>query len=288
MFAPSLRCIDSESPSDTASCFSGVEGDRCATVALADLAALLAISLPVPPSIGCITFPVRRIKPGETLHRAGDKFASIHVVRSGCFKSVSVDTGGTEAVLGFPMGGDVVGLDGFDSGRYAADVVALDMSTVAVVPFERLAQLARQHPCIEHLLYSLFSRELTHNQGMFWLLGKLTAEARLATFLLELAERFGRLGYSRTSFTLRMTRQEIGSFLGLKLETVSRTLSAFAAAHLIEVDRRAVTLCNVAGLRRILEPQTQVCVNHNGSNTRRASSGFVREQRWLAPMALAA
>jgi hypothetical protein len=123
---------------------------------------------------------------------------------------------------------------------------------------------------------------------MFWLLGKLTAEARLATFLLELAERFGRLGYSRTSFTLRMTRQEIGSFLGLKLETVSRTLSAFAAVHLIEVDRRAVTLCNIAGLRRILEPQTQVCVNHNSSDTRRASSGFVREQRWLAPMALAA
>lgn len=288
MLAPSLRCIDSESPSDTASRLSGVHSDRCTTVTLADLAALLAIPLQVPPSVGYITFPVRRIKPGDTLHRAGDKFSSIHVVRSGCFKSVSVDAGGTEAVLGFPMGGDVVGLDGFDSGRYAADVVALDMSTVAVVPFERLTQLAREHPCIEHLLYSLFSRELTHSQGMFWLLGKLSADARIATFLLELAERFGRLGYSRTSFTLRMTRQEIGSFLGLKLETVSRTLSAFAAMHLIEVDRRAVTLCDIAGLRRILEPLTQGCANHNSGNARRAGSVSTRDQRWLAPMALAA
>ena len=92
---------------------------------------------------------------------------------------------------------------------------------------------------------------------MFWLLGTLSAEARLASFLLELSERFGRLGYSRTAFALRATRQEIGSYLGLKLETVSRTLSAFAAAGLLEIDRRDVTLLDLEGLRRIVDPALQ-------------------------------
>src|ERR1700752_2508941 len=92
---------------------------------------------------------------------------------------------------------------------------------------------------------------------MFWLLGTLSAEARLASFLLDLSERFGRLGYSRTAFALRATRQEIGSYLGLKLETVSRTLSAFAAAGLVDIDRRKVVLRDAIGLRRIIDPSIQ-------------------------------
>jgi CRP/FNR family transcriptional regulator len=225
-----------------------------AKVRFADLAAMLGIALPDEHRFLDLTFPVRRVKAGEALHRAGDEFKAIYVVRSGFFKTVSIDTTGAELVLGFPMGGDVVGLDGVDSGHYLADVIALDISSVAMIPFAQLSQLAREHPCVEKLLYSLFSRELVHKHAMFWLLGTLSAEARVASFLLELSGRFHRLGYSRTSFALRATRQEIGSYLGLKLETVSRTLSAFAAAGLMNIDRRQVTLRDLDGLHRVVDP----------------------------------
>jgi CRP/FNR family transcriptional regulator len=229
-----------------------------ATAKFGDLISLLGVAMPADGRLLDTQFPVRKVRAGETLHRAGDKFKALYIVRSGFFKTVSVDAAGAELVFGFPMGGDVVGVDGIDSGRYLADVVALDISSVAVIPFAQLSQLARDHPCVERLLYSLFSRELMHKQTMCWLLGTLSAEARLASFLLDLSDRFGRLGYSRTEFTLRATRQEIGSYLGLKLETVSRTLSAFAAARLVDIDRRRVTLRDVAGLRRLVDPGAEV------------------------------
>jgi CRP/FNR family transcriptional regulator len=228
-----------------------------ATVSLADLAPAFGTTIAADTPLAGVTFSVRRVKAGETLYRAGDKFDAIYAVRSGFFKTVSVEPGGAEVVLAFPMGGDLVGLDGLDSGRYPADVVALDTSHVAVLSFARLVQLGREHPPIERLLYTLFSRELVRDHGMIWLLGTLGAEARVAAFLLDLSERFGRLGYSRASFALRMTRQELGSYLGIKLETVSRTLSAFAAAGLIEVDRRLVALRDPAGLRRVVEPRDE-------------------------------
>ena len=209
------------------------------------------------PRFAEVTFSVRRLKAGETLYRAGDRFHAIYAVRSGFFKTVCLEPAGTEVVLAFPMGGDLVGLDGLDPDRYTADVIALDTSHVAVLPFARLVQLGREYPSIERLLYSVFSRELVRDHGMIWLLGTLSAEARVAAFLLDLSERFGRLGYSRTSFALRMTRQELGSYLGIKLETVSRTLSAFAAAGLISVDRRLLILRDPADLRRIVEPRDE-------------------------------
>jgi CRP/FNR family transcriptional regulator len=226
----------------------------CALATLADLASAFGLDVLVPEIAG-ITFPVRRLKAGDTLVRAGDRFDAVYVIRSGFFKTVRTDTGGNEMVLALPMGGEAIGLDAIDSGRHTADVIALDASLVAIVPFARLAQLAREHPCLERALFRAFSRELCREHGMIWLLGTRDAEARLAAFLLDLSERFGRLGYSRIAFELRMTRQEIGSYLGIKLETVSRTLSGLAARGLIAVDRRTVTLNDIAGLRRILEPR---------------------------------
>jgi CRP/FNR family transcriptional regulator len=243
-----------------------------AKVRFTDLVAMLGTALPDEHRFADLTFPVRRIKAGDALHRAGDEFKALYVVRSGFFKTVSIDTAGAELVLGFPMGGDVVGLDGVDSGHYLADVIALDISSVAVIPFAHLSQLAREYPCVERLLYSLFSRELVHKHAMFWLLGTLSAEARVASFLLDLSDRFGRLGYSRTSFALRATRQEIGSYLGLKLETVSRTFSAFAASGMMDIDRRQVSLRDVAGMRRVVDP------NAAGATGERATTSAARQQ----------
>jgi len=270
MFDSALGEINSDACDDCGVANSRYAYESRTSVKFTDLAPLLGAELPVGHNLASVSFSVRRVKPGEALYRAGDSFNAIYVVRSGFLKTVSVDAGGAEMVLGFPMGGDVIGLEGVDSGRYTADVVALDMSNAAVIPFARLAQLGREHPCIERLLFALFSRELVQKHRMFRLLGTLGAEARLSSFLLGLADRFGKLGYSRKSFTLRMTRQEIGSHLGMKLETVSRTLSAFAAAGLIEVDRRAVTLSDVDGLRRLVEPHKKECAERQITRIQRS------------------
>lgn len=228
-----------------------------ASVKFADLLPVLDAQMHPDRRLFDVAFPVRMVKAGETLFRAGDKFNALYIVRSGFFKTVSVDPSGGELVLGFPMGGDVLGFDGIDSDQYTADVIALDISSAAVIPFTQLARLAREHRCVERLLYAIFGRELAHKHAMFRLLGTLSAEARIARFLLDLSERFARLGYSRTSFALRATRQEIGSYLGLKLETVSRTLSAFAATGLVDIDRRQVGLRDVDALRLIVDPAWQ-------------------------------
>jgi len=227
-----------------------------AVVGLSELAAMFGVPIDVTAGIPDVEFPVRRLQPGETLCRAGDEFEALYVVRSGFLKTVSLDGGGNEQVLAFPMRGDAIGVDGFDRGHYTADAIALDTCHVVIVPFARIAGLASRIPGIERLIYAIFNRELVHSHNMVRLLGMLNAEARVAAFLLDLSERCGRLGCSRSSFVLRMTRQEMGSYLGIKLETVSRALSAFAASGLIDVSRREVMLNDVQGLRRKLESPT--------------------------------
>lgn len=226
------------------------------SISLSALAALVDMTLPADARLERVTFPVRRLKRGDMLHRAGDCFDAIYVVRSGFLKTVSIDAGGAEQVIAFPMAGEAIGLDGFDSGYYGLDLVALDMTTVVVLSFARLSELGRELPCIERLLCTVFSRELARTRRMARLLGSLSAEARVASFLLDLSERFGRLGYSRTSFELRMTRHEIGSYLGMKLETVSRTFSALAAAGLIRVNGKAIELRDSAALRCLVTPES--------------------------------
>ena len=217
------------------------------------LADLLGVPLDVPADMAGVEFAVRRLHAGESLCRAGEEFESLYVVRSGFLKTVSFDGAGNEQVLAFPMRGDTVGVDGFDRGHFTEDAIALDSCHVIVVPFARIAGLGRHIPRLEKIIYSIFNRELVHRQNMVKLLGMLNAEARVATFLLDLSERFGRLGCSKSTFVLRMTRQELGSYLGIKLETVSRALSAFAALGLMDVSRREMVLNDVAGLRCKLE-----------------------------------
>jgi len=226
-----------------------------ASMALPELAALLGSPANPEALDSGVIFPVRRLKPGETLCRAGDEFAALYVVRSGFLKIVSVDPFGNEQVLSFPMRGDVIGLGSVEPGYYTADAIALDTCHVIAVSFERIASLAFRLPMLARLLYSVFSRELARRQNMIRLLGMLNAEARVAAFLLDLSDRFAQMGCSRSSFVLRMTREELGSYLGIKLETVSRALSAFAAAGLVAVDRRQVTLKDMEKLRAVLEPR---------------------------------
>lgn len=155
----------------------------------------------------------------------------LYAIRSGFFKICIADQEGREQVTGFHMMGEIMGMDAISTEAHAWSAVALEDSEVCDVPFGRLEELSRDIPSLPRHFHQIMSREIVRDQGEMLLLGSMQAEDRLATFLLNLSQR----GYSATCFNLRMTREEIGSYLGLKLETVSRTFSTFQEDGLINV-----------------------------------------------------
>ncbi len=230
------------------------QGHEGANLSVRELTRLLHIDYPDEIWLARTAFALRRVREGEALVHAGDKFHSLYVVRSGCFKTVYTDYSGSEQVLAFPMCGDLMGADGIDCGHYSSTAVSLDTSEVVIVPLASLARLVNECASLEDLLYRVLSRELVRVQNMAWTLGTLGAEGRVAAFLLNLSARLGALGYSRCSFNLRMTRQEIGSYLGLKLETVSRALSALNTAGIIQVHQRSIDITDADALRGVVDP----------------------------------
>jgi CRP/FNR family transcriptional regulator, anaerobic regulatory protein len=196
-------------------------------------------------------FQRRRVKAGQWAFGTGDKFEAVYVVYSGFLKNVLIDEAGNEQILGFPMKGDMLGMDGLHGECYASQSTALTDCELVVIPFRELSHLGHECTMLENWLYRAISRELVREHAVIGLLGTLGAEARVARFLVSLSSRFAALGYSSIDFNLRMTRQEIGSYLGLTLETVSRSLSALHDAGLIRVHQRAVTLVDIDALRTL-------------------------------------
>jgi CRP/FNR family transcriptional regulator len=199
-----------------------------------------------------IAFTRRLIRRGERLFDAGSKFRSIYAVRSGFFKTNLIDVDGREQVTGFFMSREILGMDGLGSGRYAGSAISLEDSDVCVVPYSLIEEMGREVPSLQRLLYSVLAREVTRGHGIMLLLGSMSGQQRLAAFLINLSRRFQRRGYSGSRFILRMTRDEIGSYLGLKLETVSRLFSAFHRDGLIDVQLKEVAIIDIKGLERVL------------------------------------
>ncbi len=194
-----------------------------------------------------VVYTRKRVKRGETLYRSGEAFESLYAVRSGFFKSSVVLEDGRDQVIAFHMAGEIVGMDGIGTERHAADVIALEDSEVCVIPYARLEEAGLQRQ-----LHKVMSRELVRDQGVMMLLGTMRAEERLAAFLLNLSQRFVARGYSSNEFHLRMTRDEIGSYLGLSLETVSRLFSRFQTDELISVQQKHIRILDVQGLRAVM------------------------------------
>jgi len=192
-----------------------------------------------------------QFKTGQRIHTIGQPFDTLYIVHSGFLKTVLIDEFGNEQVLSFPMKGDLFGVDGIHTRRYASEAVALSNCDLILLPFKKFIALGRTHAELEHAMYSVMSRELVREQAMVSMLGALSAEARVARFLISLSERFAEMGYSSKLFNLRMTRHEIGSYLGLTLETVSRTLSAFNEIGLISVDQRSIGIKDADALRTL-------------------------------------
>jgi CRP/FNR family transcriptional regulator len=224
----------------------------CSTCGLRELCLPIGLSNAELARLDDLVLVRRNLKRGDHLFRAGDTFQSLYAVRSGFFKAKVLLADGREQVTGFHMAGEVIGMDGIGTEQHSCDAVALEDSEVCVIPFSRLEQLSREVPALQQHLHKVMSREIVREHGVMMLLGSMRAEERLAAFLLNLAQRLGARGYSTTEFNLRMTREELGSYLGLKLETVSRVFSRFQEDGLISVHQKYTQIKDAAGLERIL------------------------------------
>jgi CRP/FNR family transcriptional regulator, anaerobic regulatory protein len=199
-----------------------------------------------------LVFNRSRVRRGERLYSIGDRFTSLYTVRNGFFKSTARLENGRDQVTGFSMPGEVLGTDDIGQERHTCNVIALENSDVCAIPFTGLQKLAQKIPSLQRQVLKMMSREIVREHEMILLLGSMNAEQRLAVFLLNLSQRFAAFGHSPSEVNLRMTRMEIGSYLGLNLATVSRTFSILQEQRLIGVRWRSVRILNSTGLGRLM------------------------------------
>jgi len=198
-------------------------------------------------------------QPGQHLFRPGDKSRALFAVRSGSLKSYCITSDGEEQVLGFTLPGELTGMDGLSGPSYSSASVVLETSSICELPFQKLEGLCQELPSLHRQMMSVMGREITAEQHMLMLLGKRTAEERLASFLLSLSTRYHLRGLSATEFNLPMSRQDIGNYLGLAIETVSRLFAHFQEKQLVQVNRRKVVITDLDRIKTMVEP----CVQHS-------------------------
>jgi len=225
---------------------------RCSSCSLRGVCIPLGLTADDVEKLDEVIYFRRVVKRGQAIYRAGSAFENIYAVRCGSFKTTVLHNDGREQVTGFQMAGELLGLDGISTEKHTCDAVALEDSELCVIPFPHLEKLCRERELIQRHFHKLMSTEIVREHGLMLLLGNMRAEERLATFLLNFSQRLKLRGYSPSQFQLRMTREEIGSYLGMKLETVSRTFSKFQDIDLISTQNKQISILDADGLKRII------------------------------------
>jgi len=192
-------------------------------------------------------------QPGQHIFRAGDRSNSLFAVRSGALKTYCTTEDGDEQVLGFTLPGELVGLDGMSDGSYGSSSVVLDTASVCELPYDRLEEMCHSLSGLNRQMMRVVSKEVSSDQAMLLLLGKRNADERLAAFLLSMSIRYKSRGLSATEFNLPMSRQDIGNYLGLAIETVSRLFASFQKDQLLTVNRRQIVLQDLPRLNAMVE-----------------------------------
>jgi len=223
----------------------------CARCSLRELCLPLGLNADEMDELDELVSTRKSLKRREYAFRMDTPFRSLYAIRSGFFKTYDLQEDGSEQITGFQMAGELIGMDAISTDHHTCNAVALEDSELCEIPFAQLEDLIRHIPALQHQFHKLMSREIIRDHGIMMLLGSMNAEQRLATFLLNLSQRFAMRGYSPTRFTLRMTRAEIGNYLGMKLETVSRTLSKFQEAGLLLVQNKELELTQMEQLKHI-------------------------------------
>lgn len=229
-----------------------VSAPRCATCSLRKLC---VSPKPSPDVVGAIDRLVAtriRLRKGDVLFRVGDRFTALFAVRSGSCKTVMLTDDGREQVVANHLPGEIMGIEAIATDAHGCQAVALEDSEVCTIPFDRIEALAQIDHGFQHNVHRMMAREIGRERSAALMLGTMRAEQRLSWFLLDLSSRYQARGYSSSEFVLRMTREEIGSQLGLKLETVSRLFSRFHDEALVHVRGRIVTLLDRVALQQLI------------------------------------
>lgn len=191
------------------------------------------------------------LKKGQFLYRYGDPLRALYAIRHGSMKTTGLMEDGRVQVTGFHLPGELLGIDAINTDQHPCSAEALEPTEICDIPYQALEGLAQRIPGLQHQLFRIMSREITRDQQMLMTLGRMAAEERVASCLLSFSERHARLGRDGLRFKLTMSRQDLGDYLGLVLETVSRLLSRLQEEGLIEVSGRHITIRNPEGLRAV-------------------------------------
>lgn len=191
---------------------------------------------------------IKHLKKGDYLYHTGDEFKGLYAIQSGALKTMGLTAEGREQVTGFHLGGELVGMDAVDINKHPCNAIALESTEVCLLPFDKLEELGQQIPKLMHELTRIMSREILREENTLIMLGSTSAEQRLARFLLNLYKRQLARGGDENVVKLQMTRQDIGNYLGLAFETVSRHLNHFQDDGLLTIDNRKLTLLNHSAL----------------------------------------
>lgn len=200
----------------------------------------------------------RRIAKDERLYQMGEPFRNLYAIRFGHFKTFQVNAAGEQHITGFQMAGELLGMDAISGDHHQCDAVALEDSEVCEIPFTGLEDLFGEVPTLLRHFHRIMSKEIMREQNVMLLLGNMRAEQRFAVFLVNLSSRYAARGYSPDSFQLRMSREDIGNYMGLTIESVSRLLSRFKKQGWIKVEKREVTLLQPA-LLKAMAAGTEQC-----------------------------
>lgn len=225
---------------------------HCATCSMRQLCLPTGLGAEAMRELDGLVAARQRFAKGEPVFQSGDRFTALYAIRSGSCKTTVLSQGGREQVTGYHLMGDIIGFDGIGNGRHQCQAVSLEDTEVCEVPFARLEELSRQLPLLQRNLHRLLAGEITRDENLLLVVGSMRVEARIATFLLNLSQRYRQRGYSSMEFVLRLTRKEIGSYLGMTLETVSRLLSRFQAKGLIKIEKRVVRLLDLQALKALI------------------------------------
>lgn len=222
---------------------------NCSSCAMRHLCMPQGLSADEMPKLEALICTAQTVKRGSTLYRSGEAFSNLYAVRSGSLKTVLTHRDGREQVTGIHLAGEALGLDGISDDTHTCNAIALEDSSVCIIPYDALKALCRETGAMQHRLHKLMGEQIVRETSQMMLLGSLNAEERVATFLLDVSERHAKRGYSPSEFHLRMTREEMGSYLGMTLETVSRMLSRFQKRGIIEMEGKLIRIADFTALR---------------------------------------
>ncbi|WP_409318260.1 fumarate/nitrate reduction transcriptional regulator Fnr [Pseudomonas sp. KCJK9016] len=224
----------------------------CSNCSVLELCLPIGLSGPEVERLDALIVQRFKVRKGAALYREGDPLRSLYAVRLGSFKTNVLSLDGREQVTGFQMPGEMLGLDAISTDSHACNAFALEDSEVCPIHFAHLEKLAQQLPSLQHNLTKLLSREIVRDHDMLMLLGTMNSDERLAAFLLNLSQRLNQRGYSAKNFVLKMRREEIGSYLGLRLETICRGIAHLRDQGLVEISGRDVKVLDLEGLKQMI------------------------------------